>query len=101
MDGKFNWIDTGPYYDENPHIHLMACCYTQRDGRKIKSLFLIYEEDLESDIPKCESQLSNRAVDGGAWTPKGEQTNCKKELHEILFAPWPVGSIGRKELGIV
>jgi len=67
----------------------------------MQSLFLVYEEDIESDIPKYESQLSNRAMDGGAWIPEVEQTNWKKELHDILFAPWPVGSVGRKELGIV
>ena len=90
---RYKWIDAGCYYDDNPHIKILACCFTHKDGRKINHMLLV---DETTDINKCKSvtefNCNSCSIADGAWeligTPGEINTHCREEMHKICFSPF-------------
>ncbi len=91
LEKTFNWIDTGPYKEHS--ASMFACCYTHKDGRKMKNILMFWTgDDFDELKKKAEDSMSARAVVGGAWELQGTvgeiKDQCEKDMHEIMFSPF-------------
>ncbi len=94
MDKKtYTWINAGPYEDDLD-VSILVCCYTHKNGRKMKNMILVESGDEESCMSKYE-ESDKKAMAGGAWSLEGTQdeilVKCREDMHKLLFSPFPAG----------
>jgi len=62
-----NWIHVGPYKDTS--LIQMDCCYTHKNGKKMRCCTLFDIDSIEGDLKNCDADIRRRAIEGGAWYP--------------------------------
>ena len=87
----FNWINIGIYKNQ-ASVVMFACCYTHKDGRKMKNILLFDKEDIDEMKVKAEESMRSRAIVGGAWKLCGTldkiNKQCHEDMHKIMFSPF-------------
>ena len=62
-----NWINMGQFKDSS--CTEMHCCYTHKNGRKMKCMVLLDDNNFSEDLITHARAIKKRAVYGGAWYP--------------------------------
>ena len=63
-----NWINMGPYKKLH-YVTQMDCCYTHKNGKKMRCVVLFENDYLCEDIKIHAASIKRRAIEGGAWYP--------------------------------